>query len=678
MGLLTLSLVAAQGVARDVPNPPDITDTDLETGEVIEIEAGNEQLTVTWTAPGSDGGSAITGYKVQWKSGDEDYDAATRQSPSEGNDALDGDARTYTIADNDLSNTAADPLTNGTAYTVQVIAVNAEGDSLPSDEATGTPEGVPDAPEATVTVSNMQLTVTWTAPNNRGSEITGYTVQWKSGNDDYDATARQSPSEGDDALDGDARTYTIADNDLSNTAADPLTNDTAYTVRVRATNGVGVGSWSAEEAGTPTAGLGAPPDAPGNVRIAAYHQELVVTWDASTTNGVVVTGYTVQWKSGNQGYDDTSRQADVAADTDPLSYTIDDADGTGSGTDGPTNGTAYTVRVRATSVADAADASNVNWAAEVGTPAGVPAAPTGVSAAAGYAQLTVMWTASLTNDREDVTSYTVQWKSGEQDYDASRQKIVTAPSEEDEIPTEYVITGLDNDPVTEYTVRVIATNAAGDGPAAEAMGTPAATTSAGDVPAAPTGVSAAAGYEQLTVSWTVSTPQNAVVTGYTVQWKSGTQSYNTGDRQAPVAADADPLEYTIMGLTNDTVYTVQVIATSAAGDSSASDEATGTPAATPAAPGNVQVAAYHQELVVTWDASTTDGAAVTNYTVQWKSGNQGYDTSRQADVADVAADTDPLSYTIDDADGTGSGTDGLTNGTAYTVRGTCHQRRRRC
>ena len=49
-------------------------------------------------------------------------------------------------------------------------------------------------------------------------------------------------------------------------------------------------------------------------------------------------------------------------------------------------------------------------------------------------------------------------------------------------------------------------------------------------------------------------------TGYTVQWTSGSQGYNTGDRQAPVTSGSTT-RYTIPSLINGTAYTVRVIAT---------------------------------------------------------------------------------------------------------------------
>ena len=90
-----------------------------------------------------------------------------------------------------------------------------------------------------------------------------------------------------------------------------------------------------------------------------------------------------------------------------------------------------------------------------------------------------------------------------------------------------------------------------------------------------TGVSVAPGNGQLVVSWTA--VDNA--TGYRVQWKSGGQNYNTTDRQFTVTSSSTT-SHTIIGLTNGTEYTVQVIATrTGANDGPPSEEMTGTPMA---------------------------------------------------------------------------------------------------
>ena len=91
---------------------------------------GGDTISVRWWTPHSDGGSAITGYKVQWKeAGDRWTDgAAVSEMPEDSRNALAGRATIRGV-------------TRGTLYTVRVIATNAVGDSQPSAEMATRPKG---------------------------------------------------------------------------------------------------------------------------------------------------------------------------------------------------------------------------------------------------------------------------------------------------------------------------------------------------------------------------------------------------------------------------------------------------------------------------------------------------------------------------------------------------------
>ena len=118
-----------------------------------------------------------------------------------------------------------------------------------------------------------------------------------------------------------------------------------------------------------------------------------------------------------------------------------------------------------------------------------------------------------------------------------------------------------------------------------------------------TGVTVDEGDAQLVVNWTA--VDNA--TGYTVQWKSGGQGYNTDDRQATVTSGTTT-SHTITGLTNGTEYSVQVSATrTAANDSPPSAEVQGTPAV-PTAAGVITVSTT--ALTVTEADTTGDSYTV--------------------------------------------------------------------
>ena len=162
---------------------------------------------------------------------------------------------------------------------------------------------------------------------------------------------------------------------------------------------------------------------------------------------------------------------------------------------------------------------------------------------------------------------------------------------------------------------------------------------------APQGVTLTALVESLDVRWTAVN----YATGYKVQWKSGGQSYNTTDRQDTVSVGSDTT-HAIANLTGGMPYTVRVIATkTGAPDGGPSAEQTGTPrSAPPGVPGNVTATPYVLALRVTWDPATdADG-----YKVQWKTGDQDYDPATR-EYAVGGTDT-----TIVD----------LTAGISYTVR----------
>ncbi len=555
----------------EVIGVPTATQAGPVTG--VEITAGVGQLAVSWTAV-SDAG----GYKVQWKSGQEAYD----------------EVRQAVIVDSDTVSHTITELSAGTEYTVRVLATedNAD-DGPPSNEVTGIPTSVSLSQVMGVEVAAgvEQLAVSWTAVSDAG----GYNVQWKSGEEAYDES-RQAV-----VASGDTVSHTIAG----------LTAGTEYTVRVLATkDNADEGPASIEVIGVPTATQAGPVT---GVEITAGVGQLAVSWTAVSDAG----GYKVQWKSGQEAYDEV-RQA-VIVDSDTVSHTITELSA----------GTEYTVRVLATEDnADDGPPSN-----EVtGIPTSVSLSQVmGVEVAAGVEQLDVSWTVV-----SDAGGYKVQWKSGEEAYEEARQASIAGGN-----AVSHTITGLTAG--TEYTIRIIATKEhADDGePSSEVIGTPKA------LPPAPvTGVEVTAGVEQLDVSWT----EVADAGGYKVQWKSGEEAYDEA-RQASIAG-GNMVSHTIRELTAGTEYTVRVIATREhADDGEPSSEVMGIPKAEPPAPvTGVEITAGVEQLDVSWTAVADAGG----YKVQWKSGEQEYDEARQA----VIPDGDTVHYTIPD----------LTADTQYTVR----------
>jgi hypothetical protein len=121
---------------------------------IDEIDPANTFLSVYFT-PGDPGSSPISGYQY----------------------SLNGGAWVPTAI-------AASPLVisglaNGTTYQVQLRAVNLSGAGAASNIETGTPFGEPDVPDAsliTAVPASNSAVVSWAAPNDNGSPISGYTV----------------------------------------------------------------------------------------------------------------------------------------------------------------------------------------------------------------------------------------------------------------------------------------------------------------------------------------------------------------------------------------------------------------------------------------------------------------------------------------------------------------------
>ena len=124
--------------------------------------AGNGSVALAWSAPTSNGGSAITGYKVY-------------RGTSSGNESLYATLGVVTS----WTDTSA---SNGTTYYYQVTAVNSVGEGARSGERSATPAAPADGarradPQLGRRAGNGSVALAWSAPaSNGGSAITGYKV----------------------------------------------------------------------------------------------------------------------------------------------------------------------------------------------------------------------------------------------------------------------------------------------------------------------------------------------------------------------------------------------------------------------------------------------------------------------------------------------------------------------
>ena len=551
-------------------------------------------LVVNWTPAPTLG---VDGYKVQWRTRSQNWDPSSRQveETTTSTTTIDGITYSTTTIGNNTPNT--DMPLEGAFYQVRVIAKNSDGDGEPSVAASGTPlAGEVQNPMVTPGIETLE--VKWEA----AIGATGYKVQWRSvtDNESFDGLTVATD-------DPDDRTSPIVTG--PNHTIDKLSAEKEYAVQVIATNAAGV------DATTPAVVSGQfrpePPTA-GTPTVTPGPEELTVEWDE--VDGA--TGYKVQWKSGDEKYDDLT-DTDDAADTrtaTPTSSTPSPVTGTSYTITGLMADTEYTVRVIATNTTGDSDPSS-----DVPGKKPIPGQVLMVMLDPGAGSLMVEW-----DERTGADRYKVQWKSETDRYEPSRQLMTDDGSE-----TSLEIPGLTAG--TTYTVQVFAENTSGEGePSVGAMETP--------LPGKVGTPTMTPGDRELTVNWNP-VPGDGI--GYKVQWKSEDQEYDdlTDDdadirTATPTSSTPSPVtgtSYTITSLMAENTYTVRVIATSETedlgGDGDFSDDATGNGRPKPGPIGTVTVEQGVRSLNVSW----TRVAGADEYIVQWKlSADLHYDRTRLA------------------------------------------------
>lgn len=244
-----------------------------------------------------------------------------------------------------------------------------------------------------------------------------------------------------------------------------------------------------------------------------------------------------------------------------------------------------------------------------------PAAPAGVVATGGNAQVNLTWNAS-----SGATGYYVKRSTT-----SGGEAQIATPS-----TNSYSDSTVTNG--TKYFYVVSAYNTYGQSAnSSEVSATPAL-----PAPAAPTGLTATAGNAQIMLSWTASNG----ATSYNVK-RSTTNGSGYQTVSSPTTSS-----FTDKPLTNGTTYYYVVTAVNSSGESSASSQASATPAAAPQpppAPTGLTATAGNAQVSLSWTAS----AGATSYHVKRSTTNGSGYTQIAAPTAANFLDTT------------------VTNGTAY-------------
>jgi len=526
----------ANGQSATAPSKPTV---------LTATAVSSSQINLSWTAP-SNGGSPITGYKIEVKIIPQNYPASALV-PNTGN--------TNTI----YSHTGLEP---GKYYVYRVSAINAIGTSEFSTEALAqTPEPQNIAPNAPTSltataVSPTQINLSWTAPTyNGGPSITGYKIEEKVGTGSYSVIVSSTGN---------------TNISYSRTG---LTTGTTYTYKVSAINSVGTGTASNEASGKPTKTT-----TPTNLIAAAVApNQISLCWFApSETFGQSISGYRIEKVLSTGVYTDmvenTGKQTTshtITGVTTGTTYTFVVSAVYPLGASGRSNEATATPTSSSSSASAPSCAASTSSGSGSTTPpptqtGGAPSPPTSLTArAVSPTKINLFWAEPTNNGGSVITGYKIEMKSGGGSWSTSNTGYTTTTYSKDGL-----ITG------TQYTFRVSAINSIGTSNTSnEASATPKSSSEPGP-PAAPTNLSAkATSSTAINMTWNAPLDNGGLaITGYKISQKIGTNIYRT------LSDDTKNTKtwYVHSNLAAGTTYAYKVTAINSAGEGNPSSEVSAT------------------------------------------------------------------------------------------------------
>jgi predicted secreted protein with PEFG-CTERM motif len=482
----SLFLVMHDAHAATVPDPP--------TG-FNAIPIAPTTVNLSWNPPQHNGSSAITGYKIEYKTPTTTYSSWPSITP--------GNVTKYNVTS----------LNTGTTYIFRVSAINAIGTGNPSPESVATPTSTsappknipPNPPTGLVATasSGTQVNLAWNSPtSNGGYPVTGYKIQY--------------------SIDSGSFTILVQNTGTTATAYSHtgLSSGHTYNYQVFAINSVGTSNGSNTASAVPTQVSTAPYPPAGLTANPASPTSISLSWTTpSSDGGSPITGYKIEAKIGSGAY------TVIVANTGTTSTSYVNT--------GLITGTTYTYRVSAINSIGTSGPSNEASA----TPAQT-LTPTGVTAVAvSPTEIDLSWIAPSQTYGQPIGGYRIDQKFSSGTFDS----IVENTGQ----TTSYQIKNLVTGKTYTFVVIALYTGGGESNPSSEVSATPTSTsappsgTTSGTgtttttpspaLPDPPTGLNVTkASPTSVQISW-VSPSNNGKpsVTGYKIEYKIGTGIWNT-------------------------------------------------------------------------------------------------------------------------------------------------------
>ncbi|MGQ0791846.1 MAG: fibronectin type III domain-containing protein [Nitrosopumilaceae archaeon] len=551
------------------------------------IDVSPTKVDLFWNTPENNGGSAITGYKIEFKTSSGSYSTLP-----------------FTGTGTTFSHTG---LITGTTYIYRVSSINAQGTSDPSAETIATPTSssqpleniVPNTPTSLTAsdISQTSIKLSWIKPaTNNGPPVTGYKIEFKKDSGSFTTLVENTGST--------ITTYTHPG----------LTTNSKYTYKISAKNSVGFSPTSNEASATPKSTSSPPteniaPNPPRSLTAqSAGPTQIFLSWKEPTpNNGPAITGYKIESKT-------TGDYTVLTTTGNTTSFTHT----------GLTSGTQYSYRVFAINSAGTSIASSAASAKPSDT-----IVPTNLIADdISPTEILLTWIAPSQTYGGTISGYIISKKFAADVYDSIGE--TNGPQ------TSFTVTGLHTG--TEYTFAVkarynIGTSSDYSSPASATPTTSSKPPSKFTVPNAPAGLTATASSPiQIDLVWNAPTNDGgSQITGYKIDVKTGTGAYVTLKENTGSTART----YTHTERTTGITYTYKVYAINSVGTSGPSNEASATPAASAAPPVSktkpsqpsslVATAVSQNQINLSWKLPTNDGGEPVNgYKIESSEGVGNY------------------------------------------------------